>query len=1386
MNGISLFQQLIKRQTTAIGSGVSNIHGRAAQQLVTRVEPATGSWTVVGFDQRQSMELGEVLLAWGAGDRKSSVVVASGGVVSVSATPSQAGTDGIRYSSWLFHGGVEIVNPMTAWLQIATPDGGALFAVYLDGVLQRRAGGQLTLPLALDAGTHSIDVLANAGSVALSLPSDLLVRPDLDKLAPPVVDDTAGAVYTDSTTGTQALQLSWAVDARAGGWLVLRRIPEDLGTITTVASGDAYGTARVVVSGDVTDKVAVGSSLYAGRALAGSILALSFVSPVTNMSVRVADGQDRQAENWLGRRASTSDFSEVARVRRGPSGLSFTWNDATVPIGIRVEYLIRAYSLFNPDILSPPSSVSFVHTADTAPPGSIAFLAGYPKVINGRAQVRYTPPADKDYRGVNVKYRLVGTSGTATDASTVTTLQDTSKTWAVNQWAGYVVYFASGAGAGQVVGILSNTSNTLTFTGSVPVAPTHTTTYEVTAIVPVMTDVGHPGVLDELTFVPSGTGTYIFQAFDHYGNEQPMSGAPYWAYTGSGDIYVSPSQPPILGMRQLTSGEQAYMVSPYGDGLNYAVLELSGYDIDQATGQMVLSTVVIEYRTRGMSGFTDGQGGRPSGIPATATGFVQGTPNQPVDNPSGTRRRLVALSRAESQNWLEARAKDADGLYSGLFTYTADYDRIPEVSYYDAFINPITDYVELTVVVDDDTQSFRWTTDDGATWVVTNDSSQIKTYYWTQHAKLALGDGAQFVLKIEPYSGVNITGDMGDPVTTELSRPPRTTGTFEPKDEAGATSAVVVRATFDCFPDPAIEVTGKVNAAGSPANTTLKDTTKNWTVNAYMPVPSTRSMWYAVLTDNYWELAGGGQARRIVSNTSNTLTIEPAWDVAPISGANYAIMRGGTQWSRNGGGFKGTWGPAFFQRSFSGDLIEYYSELHGLPQEAIKRAYVDGDILPSISMTAFEVAANVLQVDLANADDDTRDWIGYARKGTWPTIGGIAPASGGVPDITYRRWELPVTETQLTFGVGTGTWYLIGVPENSYGEKGAAVALSVSVVGSGVNQGVLSNRGVVANDDGTSASYNKVYWDHNSPASGTWTVRVYAYRQDLGPGTTVEVTTGARDWSLDVGANFINSDDTNTLAGKGSLLHSLPALRGSPGVGTQYTWVYSVDLFKNGVVQTTYTITNTDWYLGVTTQFAGGSSAVTSEYTAGVCAQSQKGYWYGDPPYQLQTTWDIQAGTENDTDYYLEARYCYNTPVNIQSSSNATINTTTAHGYSSGMRVFIDGHTGNTAANGYWVITYVDSDTFTLNGYSGSGTGGATGKCIGDFTYPWANLQTTVEQVVWNAGETQIKGGDVNPWTAYPVMSVAIIRKSDGAVVARKTSSIPAGVSIGGCDSPPP
>lgn len=76
--------------------------------------------------------------------------------------------------------------------------------------------------------------------------------------------------------------------------------------------------------------------------------------------------------------------------------------------------------------------------------------------------------------GVDVAFAL----GTATGA-TATTLVNSTKTWAVNQWANSQVKITAGTGAGQIRTIASNTATALTVSAAWTITPDSTSQYKV-------------------------------------------------------------------------------------------------------------------------------------------------------------------------------------------------------------------------------------------------------------------------------------------------------------------------------------------------------------------------------------------------------------------------------------------------------------------------------------------------------------------------------------------------------------------------------------------------------------------------------------------------------------------------------------------------------------------------------------------------------------------------------------------------------------------------------------------------------------------------------------------------------------------------------------------
>jgi hypothetical protein len=159
------------------------------------------------------------------------------------------------------------------------------------------------------------------------------------------------------------------------------------------------------------------------------------------------------------------------------------------------------------------------------------------------------------------RYIIFDSFGACTGAGTTSTLVDTTKNWAVNQWAGKRVRITGGAGFGLVAAlneivIVSNTSNTLTFSAITGFAPDATTTYTI---------LGAPargaGIEAIWLFGGVSAGKYMFlprgsssntadrynittETFEYsmFFNPQSdiMTTGTYYAYDGVNRIYFSP------------------------------------------------------------------------------------------------------------------------------------------------------------------------------------------------------------------------------------------------------------------------------------------------------------------------------------------------------------------------------------------------------------------------------------------------------------------------------------------------------------------------------------------------------------------------------------------------------------------------------------------------------------------------------------------------------------------------------------------------------------------------------------------------------------------------------------------------------------------------------
>lgn len=101
----------------------------------------------------------------------------------------------------------------------------------------------------------------------------------------------------------------------------------------------------------------------------------------------------------------------------------------------------------------------------------------------------------------------------------------------------------------------------------------------------------------------------------------------------------------------------------------------------------------------------------------------------------------------------------------------------------------------------------------------------------------------------------------------------------------------------------------------------------------------------------------------------------------------------------------------------------------------------------------------------------------------------------------------------------------------------------------------------------------------------------------------------------------------------------------------------------------------------------------------------------------------------------------------VTDATNASpiVITQTAHGYTTGDLVYVNGVLGNTAANGIFRITKVGANTYSLNGSAGNGAY-ASGGAQQAFLCEYLNFRYNIEYNKWSVRKLNIgSGGNFNP-----------------------------------------
>lgn len=280
----------------------------------------------------------------------------------------------------------------------------------------------------------------------------LLHRKEFQFMTPAQIATAAGAFIVKDPKGDRRTALyvagtatQYLYDVRQDSW---QQLPSFAlaGTFGAGACGTwaQWGMELRAASGGTTGSVNLTSSI-AGDNIVGK--QIWFQSAGSNSNARATIVSASIVPNGT----SSLFFSPVLPTAVAPNS-TFKMDTATY-------YVLNAYT----------SLAAGVFKAYDVLTGNVLTLAtsGLPASWGTDGRIVATP----SYMGV---YQ----SGSASSGS-FTVVQDTSKAWVTNQWANFQIRLISGSGAGQARTITSNTSNTITVSGSFATSSAVGTTYAI-------------------------------------------------------------------------------------------------------------------------------------------------------------------------------------------------------------------------------------------------------------------------------------------------------------------------------------------------------------------------------------------------------------------------------------------------------------------------------------------------------------------------------------------------------------------------------------------------------------------------------------------------------------------------------------------------------------------------------------------------------------------------------------------------------------------------------------------------------------------------------------------------------------------------------------------
>lgn len=1216
MNAIELVRRIIRQQTDKIGQPVSNLYGAIGQDAAPILQDAQATWNLALVPNPVPGSLEDFYAQYSNNtNSKYEKLTASFGVTSFVFPKSESGTP----YSFLLQGVLRCDGNTVVPLAIAGGSATNPFTVFVDGNLIRTFHGEGNLNLNLSSGKHSIEILGSTDILAVVVPASVAIRSTDSVLTAPTWEDVTGT-YSDPVIGVPSVRLRWYSDSSAGGWVVYRRVPELISRISRVTDADPYGKFSVEFSGDYTSRVHKGQDALTSGITIGTVLIDSLDNGNTNVDLQLSSGFRNTNPAWVAQDMYVANWTQVADVRKTGTVSLVEYHDSGVTTGSTYEYAIRAYGLFNNQILGPFSEVQRTIAGDFTAPSSIVFTSGYPKVENKAVTVKFTTPSDSDYAGVRVYKQESKANGTSSGSNTSFTLKDSTKAFGTTDFTNCIVRIYSGTGAGQFALVASNTATQINIDPLSPwtVIPDATSKYIIYSLSHIVTDYGIPNTSDEFQFTVTTEGLYFFRTFDTAGNVQALAAATQWTYTPAVEVPI-PSTTLVVTNRSSTGKVESNLLGVTVYSVPAAVEQvLDTFDVPDGT------KFVLQY-----SNTSDASGNTVSTVKKTGAGWA-------VNAYTGKYVQLTSGILAGKQAKIASNTSTVLSLDVTTWPIPPDsvsfeiWDQIPDkvpVSTMGAgagsenwsltdtttiitsngravFIGPAGKlhemYLDSKVAVDfryetlmnrgglghfsgsqitGSNLTYRGNSSNANRWEfgITHSSDQIVNI---RYRYFSGGAGTWFGL----YSGYSWGKNTTKKLIVELDGDIHT---FKIADAFGHNELVLGRVTSTAGRTPAATKVGwqlrgnsgddwidntrvlnfgdlvRINYSLSPDHDDLHNSWYTGTVSSgsITELNDQFKIWKTNELKNLRVLItggpGAGNDRRIVSNTSNQIIPENAFSVAPTSSSTYMVYS--TQ-------YQGTEKLQFWTQSdpkFAKNL-RFHGERLSTADETEKRILLDANTIPELALTVSKITeySTISTADLSvqiYPDDDVKRWELYMKKGGYPTINGTTT---GVLDPQFKRADLPNTVTQRTIQVGLGTWYCMAVGYDSNGTAGTTVAQTIVIAITGIVDTALSNLSTSKITD----KLVRVNWDHTTDVESPSAVaKVNIYATDSVHNDRQLQVSNMEVWREGAG-------NPNTLFGSG-YWEDGNVRHGSPKIYPYTSVIYEIELYLNGLYATTYTTT---------------------------------------------------------------------------------------------------------------------------------------------------------------------------------------------------------------------